>query len=67
MSVWFGKFMIPTVEESICEAPKEAEVLYIRDVGLDPTEWLVVRNARHLPCLLLQKKGSSLLRTLVWL
>lgn len=59
VSVWFGKFKLPEIEQLKFKAPSEAETIHIRNSGLEPTEWLVPESPTGFPFMLLRKRGGD--------
>lgn len=66
MSVFVGKFRLPSREETYYNAPCAEEVQLMRNAGLDPTDWLVVRTVDNLPFMLLQRRGPTVMRAAIW-
>lgn len=62
MSVLFEDYIFKLEK---CSAPKSHELPLLRDAGLNPTEWLVLRGVSSGHYLLLQRKGVSSLRAVL--
>ncbi len=64
MSIWVGKFKIEYSDDLPCRSPRSTEVVALREVGLEPTDWLVVEMSSSLPFVVLKQRSGAVLAIL---